>query len=234
MDDPSGILWYSTDMANELNKLHICTCRRGHAHAEVARGRDERGKWRSAEAAAYPERMNETIARAVKEAITAQENRGTLLKNNVRAWWKISKEGHLKKIGLDDPIYNNGEAIGEEVHFWEKKALAACIEELEAWEREEEEGVANTTIWCSGNIMDWDLVEETITPSGTKQCSGSVNPGNWWWEHGHTDRKQEPTLIADIQTHETYMTMLSHQFDPKCSGLEKPHGTREVFFEVFF
>ena len=217
-------LWYSTDMANELNKLHICTCRRGHTHAEIARGRDERGKWRSAEAAAYPEQMNKTIARAIKEAITAQENRGTLFKNNVRAWWKISKEGHLKKIGLENPINKNDEAIGEEVHVWEKKALAACTEELEAWEREEEEGVANTTMWCSGNIIDWNLVEETTTPSGTKQCNGSVNPGHWWWEHGTTDRKREPTLISDIQTHETYMTMLSHQFDPMRTFRKGPSG----------
>jgi hypothetical protein len=69
--------------------------------------------------------MNKTIARAIKEAITAQENRGTLFKNNVRAWWKISKEGHLKIIELENPINKNGEAIGEEVHVWEKKALAA-------------------------------------------------------------------------------------------------------------
>jgi hypothetical protein len=69
-------------------------------------------------------------------------------------------------------------------------------------------------MWCSGDIIDWDLVNESINPPQTHQSTGSVNAAHWWWDYGITDRKQDPTLIADVQTHETYFTILSHMFDP--------------------
>ena len=37
--------WYSNDLAKQLDSLHICTCIRGHTHAEVARGRRDNGDW---------------------------------------------------------------------------------------------------------------------------------------------------------------------------------------------
>ena len=69
-------------------------------------------------------------------------------------------------------------------------------------------------MWCSGDIIDWDLINESLSPSRTHHSTGSVNAAHWWWDYGTTDRKQDPTLIADVQTHETYFTILSHMFDP--------------------
>ena len=61
-------LWYSAAMAPTLDQLHVCSCRCG-VHAEVARGRDSAKQWRTAEAAAYPRRMNEILAQAAAEAV---------------------------------------------------------------------------------------------------------------------------------------------------------------------
>ena len=69
-------LWYSADLANQLDSLHICTCERGHTHAEVARGRRENGKWVSTEAAAYPKGMNKRIATTIKERVNIKKTEG--------------------------------------------------------------------------------------------------------------------------------------------------------------
>ena len=58
-------LWYSEDLADSLDDLHICACHKGHKH-KVARGKGTNKDWISAEAAAYPPGMNKAIARAIK------------------------------------------------------------------------------------------------------------------------------------------------------------------------
>ena len=57
--------------------------------------------------------------------------------NRVRAWWEIGKNGELKYCG--DSTSEDHYAKGEEIHVWEQTALAACTEELEAWERKKSE-----------------------------------------------------------------------------------------------
>jgi hypothetical protein len=90
-------LWYSEDLAETLDELHICTCQRGHKH-KVARGKGSHKDWISAEAAAYPTGMNRAIAKAIKQAIQKQRDRGTLFENKVRAWWEIDKNGKHEKM----------------------------------------------------------------------------------------------------------------------------------------
>ena len=53
--------------------------------------------------------------------------------------------------------------------------------------------------------------------------------GHWWWTYSPTDRQREPTLIADAGVHETYFTMLSHQFNPMRTFKlgPKPEGWRD-------
>ena len=54
-------LWYSRGLAPTLDNLHICTCRHG-SHTDRAWGRQGSKAWKSAEAAAYPAKMNEILA----------------------------------------------------------------------------------------------------------------------------------------------------------------------------
>ena len=89
-------LWYSEDLADTLDDLHICTCEKGHKH-KVARGKGTKKDWISAEAAAYQSGMNRAIALAIKQAIQKQRDRGTLFENKVRAWWEIDENGKIKQ-----------------------------------------------------------------------------------------------------------------------------------------
>ena len=68
--------------------------------------------WISAEAAAYPPGMNRAIARAIKQAIQKQRDRGTLFENKVRAWWEIDKNGKMKKC--DNQANNEDETEEDE------------------------------------------------------------------------------------------------------------------------
>ena len=84
----------------------------------------------------------------------------------------------------------------ELVHVWERIELASCAEELQVWERRDEMA-ENVRMWCSGPVVDWDLVAEASGFVGTAQCRGSCNPAHWWWRHTLTDRSFQPTLLSD-------------------------------------
>jgi len=56
--------------------------------------------------------MNRVIARAIKQAIQKQRDRGTLFENKVRAWWEIDKNGKMKKC---DNQTNNENEMEEDV-----------------------------------------------------------------------------------------------------------------------
>ena len=46
-------------------------------------------------------------------------------------------------------------------------------------------------MWCSGDIIDWDLGDEPTYPSQTHQSTGSVNAAHWWWDYGITENKTQ-------------------------------------------
>jgi hypothetical protein len=88
-----------------------------------------------------------------------------------------------------------------------------CVGHDGACERKKDE-IEKEKLWCSGDIIDWELINELDTNPRKEQNKGSINPSHWWWKPNTTDRVQEPTLIADIQTHDTYFNSISHLFNP--------------------
>ena len=232
-------LWYSRGLDATLRGLRACDCRHT-THAEVARGRGMHGRWHSAEAAAYPARMNELIADAVEGAIQAQRARGVHFDHVVRAWFPVDHTGNV------DVGHAQRAAAGEEVvyghdltqvHVWERHELAACESELLAWERAAQQrdevtrgAGSHMRMWCSGEIVDWDLLREVDAKPGTAPCLGSCNPAHWVWRHAHTDRTHEPTLLADVDTHTIYFMMLSRLYSPMrtlATGTQATLGQQE-------
>ena len=157
-------LWYSNGLRGQLDGLSVCACQH-QGHRDIARGRGQRGEWHSAEAAAYPTRMNEIIASAVKDAVDAQERGGVSFRHHVRAWFSVGP-GERVLTGYMDPrrgLRGDDDESGitgtEQVHVWERHELASCAEELQVWERRDEMA-ENVRMWCSGPVVDWDLVAE--------------------------------------------------------------------------
>ena len=71
-------LWYSPSLAHILDELHVCLCTHQESkHAEIARGRTKWGDWISAEAAAYPARMNLIITNAIEHHISTLPSQQT-------------------------------------------------------------------------------------------------------------------------------------------------------------
>ena len=211
-------LWYSQGFAEKLDTLTTCTCTHGY-HSDIARGRGLRGRWHSAEAAAYPARMNKLIADAIHDCIAIQRRGGATFCHRVRAWMSVDKAGRIDVHGTKDCDYRSDDdgELGngvEQVHVWEQHELAACDEELQAWERSGEGGRPQIRLWCAGGVVDWKLLEEMEENPGTSHCTGSCNPAHWQWKHPKTDVSHEPTLISDINTHAIYFMELSRLFTP--------------------
>ena len=84
------------------------------------------------------------------------------------------------------------------------RAGVLCRGVTGAWERRDEMA-ENVRMWCSGPVVDWDLVAKASGFVGTAQCRGSCNPAHWRWRHAFTDRAFQPTLLSDINTHTIYL-----------------------------
>ena len=66
---------------------------------------------------------------------------------------------HVEARGLRGDDDESGITGAEQVHVWERHELASYAEELQVWERRDEMS-ENVRMWCSGPVVDWDLVEE--------------------------------------------------------------------------
>ena len=216
-------LWYSHGLHGTLGGLQACACCHT-THSEVAHGRGMRGRWHSAEAAAYPARMNELITDAIEGAISAQRARGIRFDHIVRAWFPVDHTGRMDVARVkrtEDSVSGVQGSVWTQVHVWERHELAACESELMAWERAAQQNHSmergsscHMRLWCSGEVVDWQMLREVDAPSRTLPCQGSCNPAHWVWRHARTDRTREPTLIADVDTHTIYFVLLSRLYLP--------------------
>ena len=183
-----------------------------------------RGRWHSAEAAAYPARMNELITGAIEGAISAQRARGIRFDHIVRAWFPVDHTGRMDVARVkrtEDSVSGVQGSVWTQVHVWERHELAACESELMAWERAAQQNHSmergsscHMRMWCSGEVVDGLMLKEVDAPSRTLPCQGSCNPAHWVWRHARTDRTREPTLIADVDTHTIYFMLLSRLYLP--------------------
>ena len=225
-------LWYTPRLHGVLHTLSACTCRHT-SHAEVAHGRGLRGRWHSAEAAAYPAQMNEVIADAMEAAIQQRTQEGSHFSHAVTSWFPVDRAGRVDVgsviRGADDAHGTQGVGT-EQVHVWEQHALAACEHELQAWDRAAIQGAKQSIhMWCSGAVVDWDMLREVDGTPRTVPCVGSCNPAHWTWRHTHTDRTHEPTLVSDVDTHTIYFMLLSRLYRPMrtfATGVEAARGAQ--------
>ena len=199
-------LWYTAGLANELEDLHICICLH-RSHKEVARGKRTATKWKSAEAAAYPARMNALIARTFGRAVQSMRQHGRIFKTAVDEWWTTTPQGRMirtKDMGGEQPIWR-GHA---QVHVWQHTHLAHCEVE-EDWLRRHDESRQPPTRWYGGCILEsgvlWDKEGEVY---------GRTNLGDWAWHYGETDRCRAPVNCASADTHHIYAIQLSNLFHP--------------------
>ena len=218
-------LWFSAGLRDRLRRLSACTCRHV-THRDVARGRGLQGRWHSAEAAAYPAQMNQVIADAINDVVETRRRLGEGFSNVVNAWLAVDRGGSVDTRVLDNA--SSGVVGSTQVHVWERHEMAACDEELEAWERPNGQGTG-PRMRCGGDVVDWDLLREIDGQPGTSPCKGSCNPAHWWWCGTMTDRSSRPVLLADINTHIVYFMHLSRLFQPMRTlqtGAEAMRGAR--------
>ena len=225
-------LWYTPRLHGVLHALSACACQHS-SHAKIAHGRGLRGRWHSAEAAAYPAQMNNVIADAMEDAIRQREQEGVSFSHAITCWFSVDSSG---RIDVSSPLRRTDDAQGtrgvgtEQVHVWERHALAACEQELQAWDRAATQGAKRDVhMWCSGAVVDWGMLREVDGPPRTVPCLGSCNPAHWTWRHAHTDRTHEPTLISDVDTHTIYFMLLSRLYRPMrtfATGTEAARGAQ--------
>lgn len=201
-------LWYSPVLRKTLDNLHMCVCKHDR-HAEVARGQNQDRRWKSAEAAAYPAQMNQLLATAMNDAVEdIISNNRVDLRPAVHTWRSVGRDGRLygeqggRRVAAEDL---NGL---QQVHVWEQNHLPHSKEEQE-WRERQREGTPPPVMWSSGKVVDVNFLRDEQAPN-----KGAVNPGDWAWHYGVTDRTRKPVKVSTADVFHLYSLMLSHLHTP--------------------
>ena len=202
-------LWYSSNLAPILDQLQTCQCTHGSgAHPEVARGKTANNDWMSAEAAAYPARMNEILADAIQHHCNNLPQATTRFTPAVKAWFEVSDTGKLTNADHANHT-NQGDCIGmQQVHVWTQQNLAHCKEEDE-WRERNPDLVVTMVQWYGGPVVDFAFLDSDHLPN-----MGATNLGDWTWWYGQTDRDRPPIPICDADVYHIYQALLSYCFVP--------------------
>ena len=214
-------LWYSPALAPTLDDLHMCLCKCGNIHTEVARGKSTDEKWISAEAAAYPKQMNQQIVTSFRAALSGTGQISTYVPY-VNEWYVRNGEGKLVGImdegatageadegeTLREPVANIMAEGGRPAHVWMQWSIPHSKAEAEWLERREDQRDP-PILWYGGHVYDQRLVDAREIPYG-----GGVNLSHWAWAYGLTDREREPRGAANTDVFHIYELLLSYLFVP--------------------
>jgi ribonuclease HI len=202
-------LWYSDSLAPVLDQLQMCQCTHGSgAHPEVARGKTANNDWMSAEAAAYPARMNEILADAIQHHCEHLPNASVRFTPAVKTWYTVSRAGTLVDAVMNEHVTQRQCTGMAQVHVWTQQNMAHCREE-EEWRDRNPELVSKKILWCGGLVVDFNFLTSDTLPN-----SGATNLGDWTWWHGHMDRDRPPIPICNADVYHIYHALLSYCFVP--------------------
>ena len=201
-------LYYSPSLSPVLDALQTCLCTHPPGqHSETARGQTARGEWISAEAAAYPARMNSMVADAVVHHCEHMPHAGTRFTPAVKEWYAVDASRKLYAAG-NEVIATHALTEFALVHVWTQSNLSHCREEAD-WRERNPDIAPSSTTWFGGSVIDFAFLAHATLPN-----SAGVNLGDWDWHFGHADYAPPPISVANADVYHIYKALLSYCFVP--------------------
>ena len=115
-------LWYSQSLENVMHELQITDCKCA-SHKEVARGKiSSSDDWKSAEAAAYPEKMNIFLARAFCTTFHRLRPEIDINLPTIKNWYHTNVLGTLEGTS-DQPTTITNYDNYNQIHVWHQQNI---------------------------------------------------------------------------------------------------------------
>ncbi len=175
----------------------------------MARGTREDGQWVSAEAAAYPARMNNFLADAIINWLKQIPDTNTRFAPAIVQWRKVTSRGHVQPEG--DNIIRTQDKLHTmtQVHVWTQSNIPHNHHDEPEKTRSSGKNNPLPTDWYGGHVIDVDFLR------GLRHDSrGAVNLGDWAWHFGRTDRSRPPVNIANGDVYHICQAIVSYSFAP--------------------